>query len=178
MRSFYRGDLAEVPYYYIDRQSEAEPDEPGEVVETEEGYRWKLITEQREGYSRPRRTVIDRIEMLGYTEAYSRREFAYLARRNGFDQTLFTYDELAAVLRAVDVTGLSFDHGEGGEDFGKFFRREIFPRLPFEGLAAHPDHIRYDAAQGMENISADTVVRLLGENPSARDLPLIWDLPT
>ena len=80
---FQPGYFAEVPYYHIDRQSEAEPDEPGEVVETEEGYRWKLITEQREGYSRPRRTVIDRIEMLGYTEAYSRREFAYLARRNG-----------------------------------------------------------------------------------------------
>lgn len=101
---FQSGDLAVVPYYYIDRRSEAEPDEPGEVVETEEGYRWKLITEQREGYSKPLREVIDRIEMLGYTEAYSRREFAYFAALNGFDKTLFTYDELAAVLRAVDVT--------------------------------------------------------------------------
>ena len=103
--------------------------------------------------------------MLGYTEAYSRREFAYLAGLNGFDETHFTYDELAAVLRAVDVTGLSPDYGEGGEDFGKFFRREIFPRLPFESLAAYPDHIRYDAAQAMENMSACHSAQAFGREP-------------
>src|SRR5690606_17459038 len=56
---------------------------------------------------------------------------------------------------------------EGGEDFGKFFQREIAPRL---GLT----DIDRDMGMGMENLSAYTVLRLLADNPSAKDLPVTW----
>ncbi len=171
---FQSTDLKLVPYFYVDRGSEADADETEEVVESEEGYRWKLMTEMREGYAKPLGEIVDRIELLGHTDAVSRREFSFLANLNGFDESLFTYDELAEALRLVDVESVSLDYGEGGADFGKFFRREIFPRLPFDVVAAHPNYIRYDAAQAMENLSAYTVLRLLSSNPSARDLPVIW----
>ena len=171
---FQPADLGEVPYYYVDRRAEVNPDNLKETIESTDGDLWQLVTGLQEGYSKPLPEVIDRIEMLGHTDAYCRREFAYLAGLNGFDDTLFTYDELAAVLRDVDVTNVSLGYCEGSEDFGKFFRREIFPRLPFERLTAHPEHVRYDAAQAMENMSAYTVLRLLGDNPGARDLPVIW----
>ena len=171
---FQPADLGEVPYYYVDRRAEVNPDNLKETIESTDGDLWQLVTELQEGYLKPLPEVIDRIEMLGHTDAYCRREFAYLAGLNGFNDTLFTYDELAAVLRDVDVTNVSLGYCEGSEDFGKFFRREIFPRLPFERLTAHPEHVRYDAAQAMENMSAYTVLRLLGDNPGARDLPVIW----
>jgi hypothetical protein len=34
--------------------------------------------------------------------------------------------------------------------------------------------VQFEAAQGMENLSAYTILRLLGENPKARDLPVNW----
>lgn len=56
---FQSDDLGDVPYYYVDRRTEAESDEAGEVVESEEGYRWALATEMREGYSKPLCEVIE-----------------------------------------------------------------------------------------------------------------------
>lgn len=70
---------------------------------------------------------------------------------------------------SVDVTTVSADYGEGGEDFGKFFRREIVPRLDFSG-----GEIDSSAAQGMENISAYTILHLLASNPTASGLPVQW----
>lgn len=167
-------DLADIPYFYVDRAVEADLDEAREVVESEEGYRWLLLTEMAEGFSKPLLEVVDRIEMLGHTDKYARWEFAYLANLNSFDDAQFTFDELAQVLREVDVAGLSIDYGEGGDAFGKFFRREVFPKLPFEEIAANPSHVRYDAAEAMENLSPYTILRLLADNPTARELSVIW----
>ncbi|HYG89162.1 MAG TPA: HEPN/Toprim-associated domain-containing protein [Azospirillum sp.] len=74
----------------------------------------------------------------------------------------------------IDATAVSADYGEMGEDFGKFFRRQIFDRLGLATVARDPDHARFDAAQAMENLSAYTVLRLLALNPAARDLPVTW----
>ncbi len=171
---FQPGDVQNVEYYYSDRLAGPDPDRPKRTVESMDGERWQMVTELREGYSKPLGQVVRRIEMLGHTEAYARAEFTYLAGLNHFDETLFTFDELATVLREVDVTKVSLSYHEGTEDFEKFFRREIFPRLPFARHVRHSQHVRYDAAGAMENMSAYTVLRLLADNPSARDLPVVW----
>jgi hypothetical protein len=118
--------LGDVPYYSVDRGTEAESDEAGEVVESEEA----LVVEMCEGYSKPLREVIERVELLGHTEAASHREFSYLAGFNGFYETLFTYDELAAVLRVVDESRSS-GRGERKAHGESFPEPSPFPSFPF-----------------------------------------------
>lgn len=171
---FQNSDIRDVPYYYSFRRAEIDPTKPGQIVEGAESDQWCLVTEFQEGFSKRISEVRDRIEMLGYTDAYCRHEFSYFASLNQFDETLVTYDELAAALRQVDVTNVSLEYCEGTEGFGKFFRREIFPRLPLARIAAHPEHARDEAAEAMENLSAYIVLRLLADNPTACGLDVIW----
>ena len=117
--------------------------------------------------SKPLALVIDRINLLGHTHSVCEAEFAALAEFNGFDATTFSFADLRQALSAIDVGSLSPNYGEGGEDFGKFFRREILPRLGLK--AGGPDPMELGGiAEGMENLSAYTILQLLGENPTQR----------
>jgi HEPN/Toprim N-terminal domain 1 len=163
---FQISDLAKVPYYYV-QEGSGYIDDGGE-------HRWKLITEYKDGMSKPLFEVIDRIELLGHTFANCEKEFTYLSHLNRFDTQRFRFEQLRAALATVDVGAMSPDYGEGGEDFGKFFRREIFPRLGLSTIVDDPAYVQFEAAQGMENLSAYTILRLLGDNPATRDLPVNW----
>lgn len=164
---FQPGDLAQVPYYYVKEDGGTYTDTAGEE-------RYELEAVYKDGMSKPLWQVVDRIELLGHTLAHCEREFHFLAAFNDFDTERFTFDELRRALTLIDATAVSADYGEMGEDFGKFFRRQIFDRLGLATVASAPDHARFDAAQAMENLSAYTVLRLLALNPAARDLPVTW----
>jgi hypothetical protein len=69
---------------------------------------------------------------------------------------------------------LSADYGHGSEDFGRFFRRHIYPRLGLDTAADDPEYVRLYAGEAMENLSAYTVLNLLALNPHARGLPVTW----
>ncbi|MER8394125.1 HEPN/Toprim-associated domain-containing protein [Mesorhizobium sp. M1340] len=158
-------DVADVPYYYAG--DEDDPDFEGEM-------RWKPIVELKEGLSKPLVQVIARLNLLGHTYAQCEPEFAFLAKLVGFDVTRFTFGHLRDALANVDVNTVSADYGEGGEDFGKFFRRELAPRL---GLVKHfeDDPVEYGAvSHAMENLSAYTVMHLLARNPWASELHVQW----
>jgi hypothetical protein len=81
---------------------------------------------------------------------------------------------LRDALATINVHAISPDYGEGGEDFGKFFKHEIFPRLGLSRIVDDPRYVQFEAAEGMENLSAYTILRLLAANPAARDLPVNW----
>ncbi len=157
---FQAGDVAQIPYYYAGE----------EIKGADGGPDWKVITELKEGLSKPLAMVIDRINLLGHTHSVCEAEFAALAEFNGFDATTFSFADLRQALSDIDVDSLSLNYGEGGEDFGKFFRREILPRL---GLKAGGSELG-GIAEGMENLSAYTILHLLGENPTARGLNVQW----
>jgi len=157
-------DLAKVPYYYVDEKNPHIGDEGGH----------NLVCEFKDGLSKPLAQVVERINLLGYTSTYARREFEFLSRVNDFDPQKFRFDQLAEALATVDVASMSADYGEGGEDFGKFFRRCLFDRLRLESIVDDPSYVRFDAAEGMENLSAYTVLQLLGQNPSACGLSVTW----
>lgn len=146
-------DVANVPYYYAGEDRE------------DGGY--DIIVEYKEGLSRPLRLIVDRLDLLGHTSAHARREFEYLSGLNSFDLREHPFERLQEALASVDVSRVSADYGEGGEDFGKFFRRQIAGRL---------DLVEYDSqfSQGMENISSWTILRLLSANPTAQELPVTW----
>lgn len=160
---FQANDIAQIPYYYAGE----------EIKGADGGPDWNVITELKEGLSKPLALVIDRINLLGHTHSVCEAEFASLAEFNGFDATTFSFADLRQALSAIDVGSLSPNYGEGGEDFGKFFRREILPRLGLK--AGGPDPMALGGvAEGMENLSAYTILHLLAENPTARGLNVQW----
>ena len=157
---FQPSDLTQVPYYYVD---ENELDENGD----------NLITEFKDGLSKPLVQVIDRVNLLGYTSRYAHQEFEFVSRLHGLDCGKFRFDDLAGSLARVDVQSISADYGEG-EGFGRFFRRHIFDRLGFEDAVDDPHYVKFSAGEAMENLSASTILQLVTQNPLARSLPVSW----
>ena len=164
---FQLNDLAQVPYYYVKEGGETYVDSTGQE-------RYELFAEYKDGMSKPLGQVVDRIELLGYTMEHCKHEFEYLAEFNTFDDQRFAFEELKQALVSIDVNAISADYGETGEDFGKFFRRQMFDRLGLGAIAKDPHYARYQASEGMENLSASSILRLLALNPKARDLPVTW----
>ncbi|MFO1018397.1 MAG: HEPN/Toprim-associated domain-containing protein [Hyphomonadaceae bacterium] len=146
-------DVQQVAYYYA-----------GD--ERDDGT-YDVVVEYKEGLSKPLHQIVDRLNLLGHTIESARREYSYIAELNSFDEKSFPFEKLQSALAAVDVASLSPDYGEGGEDFGKFFRRQIAPRLNLQTTD-------WNAELGMENISAATILQLLANNSGARDLAVTW----
>lgn len=159
-------DLAQVPYYYVAGGRERVRDEHG-------NYDFDLVTEYKDGLSKPLWQVIERINLLGHTMEYARLEFEYLSHLNRFDTEKFSFDQLAEALATVNVNKISADYGQG-EDFGKFFRRHLYDKLDLAKIVGDGHYVRYYVGEGMENLSAYTVLQLLARNPSAKDLPVTW----
>ncbi len=159
--------MAQVPYYYVKEGGNTYIDSLGEE-------RSELFVEYKEGMARPLSQVADRIELLGHTLKHCEREFEHLSRFNDFDNQRLTFDELKEALASIDANAISADYGEMGEDFGKFFRRQIFDRLGLGSRTKDPDYVRYHASEGMENLSAYSILRLLALNPQAQHLPVTW----
>src|SRR6266516_7864374 len=72
---FQPGDLTQIPYYYAGAEK---PTTTGELD-------WEVITEMKDGLSKPLAQVVDRINLLGHTAAVCEKEFASLAVFNEFD---------------------------------------------------------------------------------------------
>jgi hypothetical protein len=158
-------DVADIPYYYAGEE---------DGTDFEGDTKWKPVVELKEGLSKPLAQVTDRLNLLGHTYAQCELEFDFLASHNGFDRTRFQFELLRDALAQVDVNTISVNYGEGGEDFGKFFRRELAHRI---GILKHLQGDLIEASsisEAMENLSAYTVLHLLSRNKSAQNLPVQW----
>ena len=158
-------DLAQVPYYYVDKDDPYQ-DDGGD-------FEYNLITEFKDGLSKPLDQVMERVDLLGYTMNHARWEFEYVSQLNGFDTDKFSFEQLAESLATVDVRSISADYGDG-ESFGKFFRRVLFDKIELEKIVHDSQYVRFHAGEGMENLSAYTILRLVAQNPSAAGLPVSW----
>src|SRR5260370_10599030 len=72
---FQAGDVAQIPYYSAGQEIKGADGAPD----------WEVITELKEGLSKPLVQVIERINLLGHTHSVCEAEFAALAEFNGFD---------------------------------------------------------------------------------------------
>jgi len=158
-------DVADVPYYYYGY-------EDGEDFEGQA--KWKPLIELKEGLSKALPLVVDRMNLLGRTFDQCKMEFSFLADLHGFDERIFTFDLLCDLLATVDVSSISFEYGEGGEDFGKFFRREIVPRFGYDAQKSVPGDDFSGVSYAMECLSAYSIIQLLARNPQAVSLPVQW----
>lgn len=163
---FQKTDLNKVPYWYV--SDDAEPKSKDEF----DDYIFDQFSEQKDGLSKLLVEVADRVRMLGHTLVVAEQDFSYCANLNGFETAQFSFDDLKTALSLVDVSSVSPDYGEGGEDFGKFFRRHIVPRLGLEAKLDDPFQM-HRICEAMENLSPETIILLLSENPKARDLPVV-----
>ena len=134
---------------------------------------YNLVMVLKDGLSKPFEQVIDRINLLGYTKTYARKEFEYQARGNDLDTKRFSFDELATALAAIDVNTISADYGDY-ESFGKFFRRYLFDKIGFEGVVSDPDYVGSYAGEAIENLSANSILQLVAENSVAQGLNVNW----
>lgn len=158
-------DVKNVPYYYAGEE---------DGIDFEGDPKWKPIIELKEGLSKPLELVIDRLNLLGHTYEQCEKEFVYLSGLNEFDRARFTFEQLRNAVGNVDVNTISADYGEGGEGFGKFFRREMAPRLGLiKHLKSDPKELTA-VSEAMENLSPYTVLHLLARNPHASSLPVQW----
>ena len=163
---FQETDVNQVPYYYVDEGYYNEnPFDEDDV---------KIVTEYKEGLSKPLGEVVERINLLGHTLALCEKEFLQLSKLNDFDPKKFSFRQLQQALATVDVQTLDLNYGNGGEDFGKFFRRELFTRLGLVNIVKDARYAQFEIAEAMENLSAYTILTLLAANPSATYLPVIW----
>ena len=161
---FQPGDLTQVPYWYVDEET---PIDQADAVAYERGYHLKAV--HQVGLSKPLAQVVERIALLGYTSRFARCEFHYLSHLNRFRNEGFTFDHLADFLRNVDVNAVSIDYSQGeGESFGRFFTREMAPRLGMNLTTARA------VGEGMENFSPYIILQMLADNPSAAALPVNW----
>ena len=148
-------DLKKVPYYYVDIKTERD------------------FIEYKDGLSKPFNEIIDRIELLGHTSEACKCEFDYLSRLNDFNTGLFAFKNLQKAIAELDISKISKRYDDD-HDFGKFFRREIFPKLNLAKYANDPHHAEFHACYAMENLSAFTVLQLLKCNPIANELTVDW----
>lgn len=160
---FQPGDLAQVPYYYVD-----ENDPYNEHTDE-----CNLVMVLKDGLSKPLDQVIDRINLLGYTKTYARSEFEHQVRGNGLDTRKVSFEDLAQALATVDVNSISADYGDY-ESFGRFFRRCLFDKVGLEGVVSDPEYVGFFAGEAMENLSANSILQLVSENPVAQGLNVNW----
>jgi hypothetical protein len=116
--------------------------------------------------SKPLGQVVDRIALLGHTLAHCEREFEYLSAFNDFDPAQFRFDELKEALATIDVNAISADYGMG-EDFGKFFRRQLFDRLRLASIAADPSYAQHPEPLSGRFAESERFLRSLAGNWSS-----------
>lgn len=163
---FQATDVAQVPYYYVKEDGEEYQDEFGD-------YHFELVKEYKDGLSKPLWQAIERINLLGHTATYSAAEFEFLSFLHQFDKEKFRFEHLAKALKTVDLNKMSAEH-ESSVDFGRFFRRYLYNNLGLPSIVPDDDYARYNIGEGMENLSAYTVLQLVAPNPTAKDLSVTW----
>lgn len=137
------------------------------------------IVEMNEGFGKPLRQVLARLELLGYTLRAVEHHYNRLHQFHDLDEDALPFDELRQALLRVDVNTVSGIYRDDYEP-GEFVRKEILERLALDseqhdyvGPGLRPDHWEVDLL--LENFGANGALRLLAENSANLDLDVSWD---
>lgn len=150
-------DIKPVPSYYAcDDGTDGEP-----------------IIRMNKGFGKPLRQILARLNLLGHTLRAVKHDYDRLHRLHKLDKEVLPFDHLRQALAQVHVNEVSADYSND-YDPGEFASREIQKRL-----ALHlPGFRKYDSEAGLllENLGANSVLRLLAENPENLNLDVTWDI--
>ena len=169
---FKPSDVKQIPYYYVDMNT----DEP--------------IIEMKEGYERKLSSMKKRLDLLGYNIASIKKMYEELLHEHkgyGCDIRL-SFDVFCEVLKNVDIgkintVELAVQFEANGYDFGEYVRRCILDTPEFKGKLLveydkQDDMYRrpeYEISEFLENIDPYIILRILAENPNNGKQMVRWN---
>lgn len=151
-RLFLPDDIKNVTYYYADD-----------------------VTEQKPGYARSLRSVLQRLELLGYSLEGCERMYQDLADHPEYEQhPPVPFATLLRGISAVDVSKFRIPDESSHFDFGEYVICNITEDP--ECVRSAPELAALQRFDGyfLENLDPYIVLRLLAENPANLDLEVAW----
>lgn len=150
---FMPNDVRQARYYYVDE-----------------------VVEDKPAFVRNLRSIVRRLELLGYTIADCQRlyEGGLAATPTHYPAPLLTFEQFAQVLKNVDVRAFGIPEDEGDYDLGEYVTSEIFADPEFTKTDSRLGSLARDDGIFFENLDPYVVLRLLAENPDNMDQEVVW----
>jgi HEPN/Toprim N-terminal domain 1 len=150
---FLPGDIRDVPYFYADNEREVKP-----------------------GYARALRSVVKRLELLGYTISKCKQIYQDLQKEmpDGYASPVISFDVFASTLKKVDVGRVRLPCETEDYRAGAFVAYNIFADPEFQKISAKLKNFKRWDAEFFENLDPYLIIRLLAENPKNLDLDVVW----
>ncbi|MDI1451760.1 HEPN/Toprim-associated domain-containing protein [Polyangium sp. 6x1] len=133
------------------------------------------VTEQKRAFVRPLRSVVRRLEMLGFTlqDCQRRYDEAVSDVPSYYPAPILSYAQFANVLKNVNVGAVAIPE-EGDYDLGEYASNAIMNDPEFTKTEHLLGSLRSDEGTFFENIDPYIILRLLAENPQNLDQDVVW----
>lgn len=136
------------------------------------------IVEVKKGYSRNLSLVKPRLDLLGYTlqnikSIYERTYDEYCDDMGEYAKEVLTFDEYFNVFSKINLSEVNTLNEYDDWDFGEYADKCICEDKEIQRLLKKYGDGRWDGGF-YENLPPRLLVRVLCENPTAKDLPLQW----
>jgi hypothetical protein len=151
-RLFLPSDVKNVPYYYADD-----------------------VVQPKPGYARSLRSVLKRLQLLGYALGGCRKMYSELAAHPEYEQRPpLRFTTLMRGLSQVDITKFKIPDDPSYCDLGEYVIANI-TNDP-ECVRSAPDlaAVEHSGGSFLNNLDPYIVLRLLAENPNNLDLEVTW----
>lgn len=150
---FQADDYKTAPYFYVDN-----------------------IVEERKAFVRPLRSVLKRIELLGFTLPECERLYNEMAATlpAHCERPFLTFAEFADVMKGVAAKQFQLPKREEEEDFDEFSLRDVFKHPEFIKGDARLADLGYDERDFFQNLEPYLLLRLLAENPANLSQDVVW----
>lgn len=152
-RLFLPEDVKDVTYFYANNERELKP-----------------------GYARPLRSVVQRLELLGYSISKCKKIYDDLERDmpDQYSNPALSFDDFANVLKMVDVGRVLLPSDTDDCRTGAFVVNNIFNDPEFaKANFTLKDLTRWDG-EFFEHLDPYLIIRLLAENPKNLELEVVW----
>ena len=152
---FQPNDWKDIKYYYADN-----------------------VVEIKKGYSRKLALVKPRLDLLGYTLEnikiiYESAYTEYCDAMGEYADTVLTFEEYFNVFSKINLSKVNTLTEDDDWDFGEYVTKCIFEDKEIQRLLKKYSLGR-KSGEFYENLPPRLLVRVLCENPTAKDLPLQW----
>ena len=152
---FQPNDWKDIKYYYADN-----------------------VVESKKGYSRELALVKPRLDLLGYTlenikAIYESAYTEYCDVMGEYADSVLTFEEYFNVFSKINLSKVNTLTEDDDWDFGEYVTKCIFEDKEIQRLLKKYSLGR-KSGEFYENLPPRLLVRVLCENPTAKDLPLQW----
>ncbi len=150
---FLPGDVRQAPYYYA------------------EG-----VVEEKRAFVRSLRSVVRRLELLGYTlqDCERRYEEAVAATPSYYPAPVLSFESFARVMRNVNVGAITLPDDGDYYDLGEYAAQAILADPEFTKTENRLGSLSRDDGTFFENLDPYVALRLLAENPDNLDRDVVW----